>query len=98
MLKIRKHVLVIFVAAFAVSFAGCKRNDQGEGPAEQTGKTITGLLRGLQKRPGELWKEPGRRSKIMERRQKMLRQRNEKNRARDRRHPRAAESRSERLR
>jgi hypothetical protein len=59
MLKIRKHVLVIFVAAFAVSFAGCKRNDQGEGPAEQTGKTIDRALERAAEETGRVMERAG---------------------------------------
>ncbi|MEX0804882.1 MAG: hypothetical protein WD688_16430 [Candidatus Binatia bacterium] len=41
---LKKYVLVVLIAAFAVSTAGCKRNEQGEGPAEQAGKTIDKAL------------------------------------------------------
>ena len=45
-----KSVLVIFIAALALSTVGCKRNEQGEGPAEQAGKTID---KALEKAAGE---------------------------------------------
>ena len=59
MLKIKKHLLVIFVAAFAFSVAGCKRNDQGEGPAEQTGKTIDRALDRAAEETGRVMERAG---------------------------------------
>ena len=59
MLKIKKHALVIFVAVFAVSVAGCKRNDQGEGPAEQTGKVIDKALNKAAEETGRVMERAG---------------------------------------
>jgi hypothetical protein len=41
---LKKYVLVVLIAGFAASIAGCKRNEQGEGPAEQAGKRIDKAL------------------------------------------------------
>ena len=59
MLKIKKHALVIFVAAFAISVAGCKRNHQGEGPAEQAGKTIDKALDRAAEETGRVMERAG---------------------------------------
>jgi hypothetical protein len=40
MKTIKKRLLILFIAAVMVAPAGCKRSEDGEGPAEQVGRKI----------------------------------------------------------
>ena len=55
----QKYVLILSVAAFAISTNGCKRNEQGEGPAEQAGKTIDKALEKAGEETGRLLERAG---------------------------------------
>jgi len=59
MKQLKQYVLVIAIAAFAVSTAGCKRNEQGEGPAEQAGKTIDKAVERVAEETGRLVDQAG---------------------------------------
>ncbi|MPZ77811.1 MAG: hypothetical protein GEU77_14930 [Deltaproteobacteria bacterium] len=56
---LKKYVLVVLIAAVAVSTAGCKRNEQGEGPAEQAGKTIDKAVERAAEETGRLMDQAG---------------------------------------
>ena len=70
MKSLSKYLLIFLVAVFGLSTNGCKRNEQGEGAAEQAGKTIDKALerageetgRALE-RAGEKMQEYGEKSK-----------------------------------
>ena len=40
MKTIKKRLLILLIAAVMVAPAGCKRSEDGEGPAEQVGRKI----------------------------------------------------------
>jgi hypothetical protein len=44
MKSLNKYLLIFLVAVFGVSTNACKRNEQGEGAAEEAGKTIDKAL------------------------------------------------------
>jgi len=59
MKPLKKYLLIFSVAAFAVSTNACKRNEQGEGAAEQAGKTIDKALEKAGEEGGRLLERAG---------------------------------------
>lgn len=56
---LKKYVLAVLIAAFAVSTAGCRRNKEGEGPAEQAGKKIDKAIEWVAEETGRLIERAG---------------------------------------
>jgi flagellar biosynthesis/type III secretory pathway M-ring protein FliF/YscJ len=54
-----KYLLIVFVAVFGVSTNACKRNEQGEGAAEQAGKTIDKALEKAGEETGRVLERAG---------------------------------------
>ena len=44
MISLRRYLSIALIVVFAVSANACRRNEQGEGAAEQAGKTIDKAL------------------------------------------------------
>ena len=59
MKPLNKYLLVFLVAAFAVSTHACKSNEQGEGAAEQAGKTIDKALERAGEETGRVLERAG---------------------------------------
>ena len=59
MKSLQTYVFIFSLAAFAVSTQGCKRNDQGEGSAEQAGRTIDKALEKAGEETGRLLERAG---------------------------------------
>ena len=53
------YLLVLAVMSFVVSAAACRRNEQGEGAAEQAGKTIDKGLERAGQETGKLMEKAG---------------------------------------
>jgi F0F1-type ATP synthase membrane subunit b/b' len=61
-MKILKTCLLLLaIAAFSVSATSCKRNEQGEGAAEQAGKKIDKALEQAGEEAGRLMEKAGER-------------------------------------
>jgi flagellar biosynthesis/type III secretory pathway M-ring protein FliF/YscJ len=59
MKPLKKYLLIFLVAAFAVSTNACKRNEQGEGAAEQAGEKIDKALERAGEETGRLLERAG---------------------------------------
>ena len=49
MKTIKKKLLILSIAAVMVTPAGCKRSEDGEGPAEQAGRKIDSGFKAIEK-------------------------------------------------
>lgn len=59
MRRLRKYLAVLIVAAFATATGGCRRSDEGPGPAERAGKKIDETLERLGDETGRLMEQAG---------------------------------------
>jgi hypothetical protein len=59
MKMLNKYLLLVAIAAFSVSAGACKRNEQGEGSAERTGKKIDKALEQAGEEAGKLMGKAG---------------------------------------
>jgi hypothetical protein len=58
-MKLKYYLSIFAVAALALSFNACKRNEQGEGAAEQAGKAIDQGLERAGKETGRALERAG---------------------------------------
>ena len=59
MRTIKKKLLILVIAALMVAPAGCKRNEDGEGSAEQAGRKIDNVLEKAGQETGKLMERVG---------------------------------------
>ena len=59
MISLRRYLSIVLIVVFAVSANACRRNEQGEGAAEQAGKTIDKALERAGEETGRVLERAG---------------------------------------
>lgn len=59
MTSLRRYLSIVLIVVFAVSTNACRRNEQGEGAAEQAGKTIDKALERAGEETGRVLERAG---------------------------------------
>ncbi len=59
MITTKKHLLILVIVAVMLAPAGCKRSEDGEGPAEQAGRKIDNALEKAAQETGKLMERVG---------------------------------------